>query len=252
MKRLIDLFTSEKDEVKDEVKDENAPIEPSKSEQEHCMEKEQSPNPSEMYQECQETEKEDIATGKMAEMLNDISSELKVLREYVSNEKDELLTLLNKTEDRLQRRDADIQAFQEDYYRKSTTPFIRQFIALSDMMRRIMDEPIDERCPDKEEYWKQQFGKVIESIGYILRDFSLITYQDGAYGKEFDPQKQDVVRHIETDQPELDKKISKSINPGYIWTIPYIIKAKANGEPLPLKEYQLIFRKEQVETFTMK
>ena len=79
-----------------------------------------------------------------------------------------------------------------------------------------------------------------------------MTYQEGSYGMAYNPQKQDVVAYKETEDPELDKKVSRSLNPGYIWTLPYIIKAKANGEPLPLKSYELIFRKEQVETFKLK
>lgn len=161
----------------------------------------------------------------------------------------ELISLLDKTENRLQRRDAEVQSFQEDYYRKTITPCIRQFIALGDMMRKVIDEVPEEA---DEQYFEVQFGKIIESIDYILRDFSFEIYQEGVYGMNYNPQKQDVVAYKETDNQELDKKVSRSLNPGYIWTLPYIIKAKANGEQLPLKSYELIFRKEQVETFKFK
>ena len=182
------------------------------------------------------------AFDEMQHILLDVKNALSV-------ENAELVSLLNKTEDRLLRRDAEVQSFQEDYYRKTITPCIRQFIALGDMMRKVIDETPEDAGV---QYFKVQFGKIIESIDYILRDFSFVTYQEGSYGMAYNPQKQDVVAYKETEDPELDKKVSRSLNPGYIWTLPYIIKAKANGEPLPLKSYELIFRKEQVETFKLK
>ena len=45
------------------------------------------------------------------------------------------------------------------------------------------------------------------------------------------------------------QKVRRTINPGYVWTLPYVLKAKANGEEHPLKEYRMIFRREQVECF---
>lgn len=184
-------------------------------------------------------------------ILKPVQQSLDAIKELVSGENAELISLLGKTEDRLQRRDSDLQCFQEDFYRKSITPYIRQFISLGDMMRKIMYETIDESTLKNEHYWHEQFGKIIESINYILRDFSFTTYQEGKEGDNYLPQKQEVISYKETQNAELDKKISRSLNPGYVWTLPYIIKAKANGTQQPLKEYELIFRKEQVETYKL-
>ena len=194
-------------------------------------------------------EKQEDNSSSFNDTLQEMQHTLAEIKNTLSIENAELMSLLDKTENRLQRRDAEVQSFQEDYYRKTITPCVRQFIALSDMMRKVIDEAPEET---NGQYFEVQFGKIIESIDYILRDFSFTTYQEGTCGMNYNPQKQDVVAYKETDNPELDKKVSRSLNPGYIWTLPYIIKAKANGEPLPLKSYELIFRKEQVETFKFK
>lgn len=192
-----------------------------------------------------------IESGSIGEILQKILVSLDGIKEQASVENADLLALLEKADERLQRRDSDVQSYQEDFYRKSITPYIRQFIVLGDMMRKIMNETIDEHLLKDESYWHNQFGKVIESINYILRDFSFTVYQDAKEGENYNPQKQEVISFKETDNVDLDKKISKSLNPGYVWTLPYIIKAKVNGAQLPLKEYELIFRKEQVETYKL-
>lgn len=192
-----------------------------------------------------------IESGSIGEILQKILVSLDGIKEQASVENADLLALLEKADERLQRRDSDVQSYQEDFYRKSITPYIRQFIVLGDMMRKIMNETIDEHLLKDESYWHNQFGKVIESINYILRDFSFTVYQDAKEGENYNPQKQEVISFKETDNVDLDKKISKSLNPGYVWTLPYIIKAKVNGTQLPLKEYELIFRKEQVETYKL-
>lgn len=192
---------------------------------------------------------QEVFLDNFKDALQEIQNVLVSVQNGLSVENVQLLALLDKTETRLLRRDSEVQSFQEDFYRKTITPCIRQFIALGDMMRKVIDEsPVEE----KGQYFELQFGKIVESIDYILRDFSFSVYQEGKYGMSYNPQTQDVVAYKETDNPELDKKVSRSLNPGYIWTLPYIIKAKANGEPLPLKSYELIFRKEQVETFKLK
>jgi len=185
-------------------------------------------------------------------MLQSLNLQLKTLKEDLVNENKELIASFEITESRLQRRDSEIQAYQEDFYRKAMSPYIRQFIALADMMRKIVWET--KITPEKYDniYWQSQFQKIIQSIDFILSDFSFKVYQDAQEGETYNPERQDVVGYMETDQPELDKKIYASCNPGYIWTIPYIIRCKANGEPLPLKEHQIIFRKEQVITYKSK
>ena len=195
---------------------------------------------------AKENDKKESSSDDALQKIQDVLAEIK---NDLFSGNSELIALLDKAENRLQRRDAEVQSFQEDYYRKTITPYIRQFIALGDMMRKVVDEAPEET---KGQYIEAQFGKIVESIDYILRDFSFAAYQEGEYGSDYNPQKQDVVAYKETDKIELDKKVSRSLNPGYVWTLPYIIKAKANGESLPLKSYEFIFRKEQVETFKLK
>lgn len=165
----------------------------------------------------------------------------------IEDENGSLICLLNKVEDKLMRRESEIQGFQEDSRLKSIAPLLKQFIYLGDMMRKVLyDMPVDKEMAY--EYLKSQLKQLINSIDYILMDFSVDAFKHDEDNITFDPHTQQMFEYI-TDDITLDKKIRRTVNPGYVWTLPYIIKAKANGEPHPLKEYRMIFRREQVECY---
>lgn len=172
---------------------------------------------------------------------------LQELKESFLQERIELTALLNKLEDKLSRRETDLQQYQEDIYRKMATPYIRQFITLGDMIQKVLFDSADNTSAF---FWQEQLSKIRESINYILKDFSVKTYTS-VNNNNFDPEKQEVASYWETTDILLDKKVRRSLAPGYIWTLPYIVKAKANGEPHPLKAYEFILRKEQVETYKL-
>ncbi|MCD8136235.1 MAG: hypothetical protein LUH01_09920, partial [Parabacteroides gordonii] len=177
-------------------------------------------------------------------------AELVKLTESILNNQTGILDKITKNEkleDMLIERNSQIQRYQEDTYRKVTAPFIRQFISLADMMSTVMYE--DEQEPKNETYWKGQFVEIIKSIRFILNDFSVANYTEGHDRSEFNPNRQEVISTIETDDETLDKKICRSLTPGYVWELPYIIRPKANGEKHPLKAYEFILRKERVETY---
>lgn len=193
----------------------------------------------------------DKGLSRMQETLqNGVNLILSTLTDKIDTENRELVRVLEKTEDKLMLREADVQSFQEDLFRKSTTPYLKQFIALGDMMRKLVAETTENEKPSNT-YLHEQIQKLIESIDYILRDFSVEVYKHIPEEVQFNPQNQEVVAYCPTDNSELDRKVRRTINPGYIWTLPYILKAKANGEQLPLKEYSAIFRREQVECYKL-
>lgn len=169
------------------------------------------------------------------------------LSEKIDNENIELVHILDKMENRLRRKESDLQGFQEDSRLKATAPFLKQFINLGDMMRRVIDDN-PSSAEESASYLLKQMQRLIESIDCILRDFSVEPYQHNEEDTIFDPYTQQSFEYP-TDNPDIDKKIRRTLNPGYVWTLPYIIRAKANGEEHPLKEYRMIFRREQVECF---
>ena len=186
---------------------------------------------------------------------------LQELKESFLQERIELTALLNKLEDKLSRRETDLQQYQEDIYRKMATPYIRQFITLGDMIQKVLFDSadlgdmiqkvlFDSADNTSAFFWQEQLSKIRDSINYILKDFSVKTYTS-VNNNNFDPEKQEVASYWETTDILLDKKVRRSLAPGYIWTLPYIVKAKANGEPHPLKAYEFILRKEQVETYKL-
>lgn len=165
----------------------------------------------------------------------------------IDQENRELVRVLDKVEEKLMRKEADLQGFQEDSRLKATAPFLKQFIHLGDMMRKVVEEnPVEPEASAA--YLLAQIRQLTDSIDFILRDFSVDVFRHDESDTRFDPHTQQAFEYL-TDDPTLDKKVRRTINPGYVWTLPYILKAKANGEEHPLKEYRMIFRREQVECF---
>lgn len=181
------------------------------------------------------------------EVREGINQALENLSVKIDQENRELVCVLDKVEEKLKRKEADLQGFQEDSRLKATAPFLKQFIHLGDMMRKVMDEnPAEPEASAA--YLLEQIRQLTDSVDFILRDFSVDVFRHDEGDTRFDPHTQQAFGYP-TDDPTLDKKIRRTINPGYVWTLPYILKAKANGEEHPLKEYRIIFRREQVECF---
>lgn len=185
------------------------------------------------------------------ELKTELQEGLKLILETLSGKIDQengaLIRTLDKVEDKLMRKEADLQSFQEDSRLKATAPYLKQFINLGDMMRKVVDEN-PSAAEESASYLLEQFKRLTDSIDFILRDFSVEAFRRDEADTTFDPHTQQAFEYP-TDNAALDKKIRRTINPGYVWTLPYILKAKANGEEHPLKEYRMIFRREQVECF---
>ena len=195
-----------------------------------------------------EQKNDNYAFEKLRRELRDTMEQMSLtLSEKISNENLELVHILDKMEDKLRRKESELQGFQEDFRLKSSAPFLKQFINLGDMMRRVIDDnPLN--ADESASYLLKQMQRLIESIDCILRDFSIEPFLHNEEDINFDPYTQQSFEYP-TNNPDIDKKIRRTLNPGYVWTLPYIIRAKANGEEHPLKEYRMIFRREQVECF---
>lgn len=210
-----------------------------KNEQTDKLQKEAEVIPATEQEEGQEENKQPDPVSQLVKLTESIlNNQTEILDKITQNE---------KLEEMLIERNSQIQRYQEDTYRKITAPFIREFISLADMMSTVIHE--NELDPKNETYWKEQFGEIIKSIRFILNDFSVVNYTEGLDHTEFNPNRQEVISTIRTDDEALDKKVYRSLNPGYVWELPYIIRPKANGEKHPLKVYEFILRKEQVETY---
>lgn len=172
---------------------------------------------------------------------------LETLSGKIDLENRELVRTLDKVEDKLMRKEADLQGFQEDSHLKATAPYLRQFIHLGDMIRKVIEDNPD-NAERSAPYLLEQFKRLADSIDFILKDFSMEVFRHEEGNTTFDPHTQQAFEYP-TDDATLDKKVRRTLNPGYVWTLPYILKAKANGEEHPLKEYRMIFRREQVECF---
>lgn len=211
---------------------------PQEEEKEEPQPQEEQPTPTPITQPTE--------TIDMKPILEKIES----LEQTVQTSKSEILEQLlenEKLEDLLRDRNGIIQSYQEDIYKKLTMPLLKQFISLADMMSIVLQ---DKETEEKDAaYWKKQFEETIKSVYFTLKDFSVNTYKEAQNGDAFDPNRQEVSSTQETTDEQLDKKIYRSVSPGYTWELPYILRPKANGEKHLQTAYEFIIRKEQVETY---
>ena len=134
---------------------------------------------------------------------------LEKLSAKIDQENRDLVHVLDKVEDKLMRKEADLQGFQEDSRLKATAPFLKQFIHLGDMMRKVVDEnPAGAEASAA--YLLEQFKQLTDSIDFILRDFSVDVSRRNEGDMRFDPHTQQAFDYP-TDDPALDKKVRRTI-----------------------------------------
>ena len=110
------------------------------------------------------------------EVREGINQALENLSVKIDQENRELVCVLDKVEEKLKRKEADLQGFQEDSRLKATAPFLKQFIHLGDMMRKVMDEnPAEPEASAA--YLLEQIRQLTDSVDFILRDFSVDVFR---------------------------------------------------------------------------
>ena len=96
-----------------------------------------------------EQENDNYILDKLRLELRDAIGQMSLtLSEKIDSENLELVRILDKVEDKLRRKESELQGFQEDFRLKATAPFLRQFIDLGDMMRRVIDDNPLNKCND--------------------------------------------------------------------------------------------------------
>ena len=118
---------------------------------------------------------------------------------------------------------SEMAKYKDDLYAKLLKPFILETITILDDYRKAL-ERLDKLTPE-------QLHKVIRNIPADLEDLLENNGVDVLISEGenplFDRKLHQVVRTVETDDPELDGRIAKKLRPGYAWNGTILRQEKA-------------------------
>lgn len=136
-----------------------------------------------------------------------------------------------------------IRIYEQDLYNKIKSPLLMELIGIAD---RLSDAAV--ACEnDKDKELIQRERKAV--IG-ILHNNSIEEIVS-AIGASFNAELQTVINTEETDNPELDNTIARSIRPGYVWTLPFAGRNLRTNTDTPAR-VQVIMREEQITLYIVK
>lgn len=194
-----------------------------------------------------------------SEETGEVKELLKVLSELVDTRVKELISDRQELSMRLDAKTTQyeelIARVQEDRYRKDKVKILRRNINLRNLVSSVLDDY--QRDTSKMEghdtaaatFLETQLEKIIEKIDADLRQEMLVPLVKGVEGSDFDAEHQEIVERQETDNPELDGKVFRSVAPGYVWTLPYIFKPRVNESGEEVYTYKFLLRSEDVITY---
>lgn len=186
-----------------------------------------------------------------------ISEQIKSLSASVSIENQRLLQENAKISEGLENKQLQleqiVQTCQEDRYRKDKIKLINKYIYQIDLIRKTQyDFSIYRNQLSENEaivFLESQLTEIVKGMEATLLQEMVENIQTGEDGAAVNPDMQETIDTVSTDNPELDGKIYCSISPAYVWTLPYILKAKITDKGDEIKSYRFLIRREQIITY---
>lgn len=186
-----------------------------------------------------------------------ISEQIKSLSASVSIENQRLLQENAKISESLENKQLQleqiVQTCQEDRYRKDKIKLINKYIYQIDLIRKTQYDFRIYRDQQSESeavaFLESQLTEIVKGMEATLLQEMVENIQTGEDGAAVNPDMQETIDTVSTDNPELDGKIYCSISPAYVWTLPYILKAKITDKGDEIKSYRFLIRPEQIITY---
>ena len=194
------------------------------------------------------------------EAVNQIKGQLdrmeKVLADDLAEEKQKRGAVSEKLADRQTKYENLMQTVQEDRYRKDKVKLINRVIFFTDLIRRMLydfNTHRDSSQPKNEEtlFLEQQFEKIIETMDDTLRHEMVTTLPLPCEGDDFQDEYMEVIDTIETDNDALAGKVQRAISACYIWTLPYILKARLDENGNEVRHYQFVLHPAEVIVYRL-
>ncbi|MBR4155817.1 MAG: hypothetical protein IKU01_03815 [Bacteroidales bacterium] len=204
------------------------------------------------------TPSEQFDTTQLTEELSKLQKSIKSINNSIIEENARLSkdneNLQSKLDSKQERLEEIMSKCQEDRYRKDKSKLINRIIYQSDLLRHIIYETETQKEKDLQklaDFLLQQLVEINKYMETTLIEEGLECIQEGKDGATLNLDYQEVIRTVPTDNPELAGKIHRSINPGYVWKLPYILKAKINDDGSIVSNYRYLIRPEQVITYKL-
>ena len=179
------------------------------------------------------------------------------LDEMKKNQAERIQQLEDKNDEKQERLEKIIQTVQEDRYRKDKLKLIKRCVFQADLIRKLLKCDYPEVSKDmspeeREAFLLKQMESVVTGMESMLLDEGVEVVHFAKEGEKVQSEFQEVVGTRPTDDPEKDGTVAESINPGYVWTLPYILKAKLNESGDEIKHYRFLMQSEQVVAYKIK
>ncbi len=195
--------------------------------------------------------------GKAEDMLELIMKEMQSIKDIISVENASLIkenvALQDRMIDKQEKLEHITQTCQEDRSRKDKVKLINKYIYQMDVIRKTLYEypALRENMSDADaaNYLEIQLQEVVKGMDASLMQEMVERLEQSKNGDVVNPELQETIGIVVTDNPALDGKVSYSVSPAYVWRLPYILKAKLSDKGDEIKSYRFLIRPEQIITY---
>ncbi len=149
-----------------------------------------------------------------------------------------------------------VQNSQEDRYRKDKAKLIKRSIFQMALIRKTLYEfeTQDHHETDEEriEFLLEQLNSLLTFSETTLEQEMIERLEPTQDGADVNLEQHEIIGYYETENTELDGKVYRSVNPAYVWRLPYILKAKVSEAGDVIKSYRFMLESEQVIIYKLK
>ncbi len=204
----------------------------------------------------------DVFVSEQNSKMSQFDATIRQLKETISGEHMQLLDRMhdyqmqlgimqNELDDKQEKLQTITQNVQEDRYRKDKIKLINRCIMQLDIIRKTLFDFNHgaEAIENKEAFLYRQLQEIVTGMEATLSYEGVETKNFTAIGEKVDTQNQEVVEVVATDDKQKDGTVASSINPGYVWTLPYIIKGRKTDNNEEILNYRFLLQSEQVAAY---
>lgn len=183
------------------------------------------------------------------DLIRQKAEELDRRLQELTSERQALAEKLTRSEERFYQL---TQTVQEDRNRKDKARLLGACIDEANLIRGSLRDFRERRkngnlSKSAEQELEEMLEKIVEHFDRrILRTERVEVLPKANSGSDFREDIQDVVDYQPTDDPQMDRKVARSESPAYVWTLPYILKAKVDGDGNEINSYRFLLEREKV------
>lgn len=183
------------------------------------------------------------------DLIRQKAEELDLRLQEMTSERQALTEKLARSEERFYQL---TQTVQEDRYRKDKSRLLGACIDEANLIRSSLYDFRNRRengelKKSAEEELEEMLEKIVDHFDKrILRTERVEVLPKAEPGSDFREDIQDVVDYQPTDDQQMVGKVARSESPAYVWTLPYIFKAKVDGDGNEINSYRFLLEREKV------